>query len=132
MQQNVKILRPTVSVRILCLVICIVGGVIVASRVPDQFRQITAVAYGVLGVVWLTDLFRKRVVLHDSGLEIVSGSGSRVIPRTEIERVTWEKGCGASLKLCDGSWIGLPNVGLPPQSITNTIRAWLKKTGVES
>jgi len=86
----------------------------------------------VFGVLWLADIFTRRIVLGADNIRIISFSDyqCRTIPRTEIESVTWEKGCGASLIMRAGRGVRLPNVGRDPQGLTNTIRAWLEQTGV--
>jgi hypothetical protein len=101
---------------------------LVSMRVPERFRLMAGAGYAVLGAFWLADLFLTRIVLQADGIFIFSEFRSRTVPRAEIESVTWEKGCGASLKLRDGKWVRLPNAGQSPQGLTNTIRAWLKKT----
>ena len=73
--------------------------------------------------VWLT-----RVQLTSDGLYFRSGFESKFLPRKEIVSVTWEKGCGVSLKLVSGKWQKLPEVGRGAQAVTNSIRAWLKAT----
>ena len=56
-------------------------------------------------------------------LIVVSNFRERVVPRTEIESVTWEAGCGVSLKMNDGKWVKLPDYGHNAQGMTNSIRA---------
>lgn len=98
--------------------------------IPDRHRVWVVPVFAVVGALWLADAFTRRIVLWSDGIRIVSLSDfqSRTISRAEIDSVTWEKGCGASLKLRDGQWVRLPNVGRDPQGLTNTIRTWLRMT----
>jgi hypothetical protein len=86
------------------------------------------IGYAVIGALWLADLFLVRIELRADDILIFANFKSRTIPRSEIESVTWEKGGGAALKLRNGKWVNLPSAGQLPSSLTNTIRAWLKKT----
>jgi len=49
------------------------------------------------------------------------------IKKAEIQKVTWEAGCGVSVQLTNGSWHKLPGLGQNSQGVTNSIRAWLGK-----
>lgn len=50
------------------------------------------------------------------------------VPRTKIQKVTWEKGCGVAVWTKDKKWVKIPEIfGYNSQSMTNTIRAWVKK-----
>ena len=128
MQQSSKILRPKAGVRVLCLFIYLAGLVLLPLRMPGRFGVVVAAGYAVVGAFWLADIFLKRVVLQPNGILIFAAFRSHTYPRSEIESVKWESGCGASMKLRDGNWIRLPNTGQTPQGLTNSIRAWLKKT----
>ena len=98
--------------------------------IPDRYRVWVVPIYAVLGALWLADVFTRRIVLGADDIRIVSFSDYlyRSIPRAMIKSVTWEWGCGASLILHEGRGVRLPNVGRDPQGLTNTIRAWLKRT----
>ena len=136
MQSDTKVLRIKTGVSVLCVVIYIAGVVLLSLHLPfgisDRHRVWLVPAYAVLGVLWLADIFTRRIVLGPDSIRLVSFSDyqCRTILRTEIESVTWEKGCGASLIMREGRGVRLPNVGRDPQGLTNTIRAWLKKTGI--
>ena len=125
------VLQPKTGVKVLCTIVYLLGVSTLSIRtpfhLPDRFHLLIVLCYTIFGALWLTDIFLRRIVLHSDAIRILSLSDfqSRTIPRSEIESVTWEKGAGASLKLRDGKWIRLPNVGLNPQGLANTIRAWL-------
>ena len=47
------------------------------------------------------------------------------VPKTSIEKVSWEKGVGAYLKLGNGKFVHLPATGRSDQGIANSVRSWL-------
>ena len=136
MSQDTQLLRPTAGVRLLCVVIYIAGLVLLRVRLPfgitDHHRVWILPVYGLVGALWLLDLFTSRIVLTGDSICIISISDftSRTVRRVDIDRVTWEKRGGASIRLHDGKWVRLPSVGRDAQGLANTIRAWLKRTDV--
>ena len=132
MQQNTKVFRPKVGVRVLCVVIYVAAVVMLSLHLPfgisDSHRVWIVPIFVVFGALWLADVFLSRIILQSDGVRIVSISDfqRQTVPRAEIDSVTWERR-GAALKLRDGKWVRLPNVGQNPQGLANTIRAWLKK-----
>ncbi|HEX2854105.1 MAG TPA: hypothetical protein VHO24_12775 [Opitutaceae bacterium] len=48
------------------------------------------------------------------------------IPKEEIESVTWEAGCGVSLRMKSQTWRRIPDLGRA-QGVCNSVRAWLKR-----
>ncbi len=89
------------------------------------------VAFSGLFAFAFVELGRIHVTLDLKKITFDHGFRRREIPRSEIESVTWAKGAGVSLKLVDGRWVRLPGVGRTSQGLTNSIRAWLKRTGHE-
>jgi hypothetical protein len=74
------------------------------------------------------ELASTRLTIEGETLSFVKTFRTRVFHREDIDSVTWAKGCGVSIKLADGRWVQLPDLGPSPQGLTNTIRAWLKRT----
>src|SRR3569833_1310281 len=134
MSQDLQVLRPKTGVRILCVVIYLAGVTLLGLHLPfgisDRCRIWIVSTYAILGALWLVDVFTTRIVLTTESIRIISHFDfrSRTVPRVEIDSVTWEKGCGASIRLRCGSWVTLPNIGGNALDLTNTIRAWLKRT----
>jgi hypothetical protein len=134
MQTEAQILRPKLGVRTLCFAIYVAGLVLLMIHVPfdipSHHRVWIVPVFAIAGAFWLADAITRRIVLGSDRIRIVSISNfqSRTIARVEVESVTWEKGCGVSIKLRDGKWVRLPSVGRNAQGLTNTIRAWLKRT----
>lgn len=134
MPQDAETLRPKAGVRVLCIAIYVAGCVLIWFHlpfgIPEHLKTWIAPAYIVLGALGLADLLVTRIALGSDNLRIVSGFRSQTIPRAEIDKVTWAAGCGASLILRGGKGVPLPSVGRNAQGLTNTIRAWLKRTEV--
>ena len=66
------------------------------------------------------------VILKSGEIEFGSVLGRHTIRKEDIESVTWEKGCGVSLKLKDGGWQRVPDLH-NAQRVSAGIRAWLKR-----
>lgn len=92
------------------------------------WQRAASVLFAVLAVAALGELAVRRVELKPTGLLLVSGLRRRLVPREEIESVTWEKGAGVAIRLQDGQWVRMPDVGPGRQGLANSIRAWLKRT----
>ena len=123
--------RPsrTLWVITLATLLGFLGLALIPALLPSPLWQRVAVGILVLlSVVAIVELSQRRIVLHDDALELVSGFRRRSLPRSEIASVTWAKGAGASVQLADGTWVRLPDMGPGPQGLTNSVRAWLKRT----
>ena len=70
--------------------------------------------------------FSANIELGENELGITHNFRRSVIPRANIEKATWAKGCGVSLVLKDGSWVQVPDIGLNSQGLCNSVRAWAK------
>ena len=64
--------------------------------------------------------------LEESQLSFRETFRSTVIAKSDIEKVTWEAGCGSSVLLTNGQWVRLPDLGQNSQGVTNSVRAWLE------
>jgi hypothetical protein len=85
-------------------------------------------AFGLFASLGIIEAAVTRVILDEEGLVAVTLLSRKRYPRRDIERVTWETGAGVAIKLVDGQWAQLPDLGRNSQSVTNSIRAWLKRT----
>ena len=81
--------------------------------------------FGILGIAAFLDLSTSYIRLEEEALYLRSKFTSKCVPRTEIEKVTWEKGAGVSVQLLDGSWVQMPELLQNSQGLSNSIRAWL-------
>jgi len=73
----------------------------------------------------LIEILFSKIEVRPDGILIVSLSGRRFIARRDIESVTWEKGCGVSVRLRGGKWVRLPDLGHDARYVANSIREWL-------
>jgi len=92
--------------------------------------SVYSVGLGVIALLTLVgfaDGLMTRVELNDEGLTRVARFRRRFIPRAQIDSVTWEAGAGVAIRLTDGRWLRLPDVG-NSQARANSIRAWIKRT----
>ena len=85
-------------------------------------------AISLVGLVGLVELAWSRIVLSEAELEVRTLWTHKRYAASRVASVTWEAGCGVALKLSDGTWAKLPDLGYNSQGLTNTIRAWLKRT----
>ena len=67
-----------------------------------------------------------KVVLWPDRLEFGSIFGKKTVLKEEIESVTWEAGCGVSLRTKAQSWVRVPDLGRA-QGVCNSVRAWLDR-----
>ena len=81
----------------------------------------------VAGLGGLAELARSRIVLWETELEVRTLWHRRRYLASQVASVTWEAGSGVTLRLSDGSWAKLPDLGYNSQGLTNTVRAWLKR-----
>ena len=91
--------------------------------------SISSIGLGIVALlttVGFADGLMTRVELNDEGLTRVANFQRRFIPRAQIDSVTWEAGTGVAIRLTDGSWVRLPDVG-NSQARANSIRAWIKR-----
>ena len=58
---------------------------------------------------------------------IVDNLKKTKIPKTSIEKVSWEKGSGSFLKLVNGTFVKLPTTGRGEQGVVNCVRSWLNQ-----
>lgn len=85
-------------------------------------------AFALFLLAGAAESFTTSVRLAEDSLVVTSNFRRRTYPRAMLERVSWAGGVGVSLSLQSGGWVKLPYVG-NSQSVTNAIRAWLKRTG---
>ncbi|MDH3208533.1 MAG: PH domain-containing protein, partial [Gemmatimonadota bacterium] len=104
-----------------------VGTAVLFLREGVTAYSIGLALLDLLLAVGLTDALTTRVELNDEGLIRVANFRSRFVPRAQIESVSWEGGTGVAIRLTNGSWVRLPDVG-NSQARANSIRGWIKRT----
>lgn len=136
MTQHTQVLRPNPALKVVCVLIYLCALLLLTAHlpfgIPERYRVWTVTAFAAAGLFWLAHVFTTRIVLRRDSIRIVSLSSLQwqTIRRTQIDTVSWAKGCRPSLRLRDGTVIGLPNMGRTSQGLTNIIRAWLKRAEV--
>ena len=70
-----------------------------------------------------------KIELRTEGIATVTFFKKQFIAWENIDSVTWESGCGVSVKLKNGKWIKVPDFGHQSAGIANSIRAWINRTG---
>lgn len=96
-------------------------------RLDDWWLPLFFVCFGVVWFLASWECFVSYMHLGNEDLEYRMNFKRVRIKKTDIEKVTWEAGCGVSVQLVDGSWQKLPGLGQNSQGITNSIRAWLAR-----
>jgi hypothetical protein len=81
---------------------------------------------GALNIVAAVQHSMTQIILLPDRLEFGGIVGRTSIRKEEIESVTWEAGCGVSLRMKTQLWRRLPDLGRA-QGVCNSIRAWLKR-----
>ena len=80
-----------------------------------------------VGILGILELAVSRIVLSADVLETRDLFVRRRYEVSTIRGVKWEAGGGVSVELVQGGWAKLPELGYNSQSLTNTLRAWLKR-----
>lgn len=83
------------------------------------------IGFSILGIAGIVESFSMYIRLDETEIRFREIFRNTAIPRCDIVRVTWEAGCGVSLRLSDGTWAKVPDLGHNSQGLTNSIRAWL-------
>ena len=84
------------------------------------------IGFSVFGVAGIIESFLAYIRLEETEIRFRETFRTTAIQKDDIEKVTWEAGCGVSLKLRDGQWVKVPDLGQNSQGLTNSIRAWLR------
>ena len=86
----------------------------------------------VLGALGIAEVVTARVDLYPERIVIVSNLRKSAFPRGSFVRASWAKGVSVTLERSDGSFLKLPDVGGNSQGLTNSLRAWIKRSRVET
>ena len=101
-------------------------------RGDEWWLTVFFVCFGGLCLAGALESRASYMQLGDDELEFRRNFQRTIIEKSEIERVTWESGCGVSVKLRNGSWVAVPSFAKNSQGITNSIRAWLTERGAHA
>lgn len=84
-------------------------------------------ALGVCGLLITIDMKFSYLKLTKKHMIYHSDFKNQSYKKSLIKKVTWQKGCGVSIQLNNDEWKDIPSFNQNSQSMTNSIRAWLKK-----
>ena len=125
--------RPRVWLRFSSLAAAIALAIGAAYlRMQEDATAVTVLCavLSVAAAVGFVQTLTTCVKLEDDSLVISSWFGKKRYARATLESVTWEAGSGVALRLTDGTWLKLPELGHNSQALSNSIRAWLRRTEV--
>jgi hypothetical protein len=105
----------------------IVGATFTSLQFGWTLTSITLTIMSGLAVGGIVELATSRIVLSPNSLEAGSIWSRRRYAVTDVESVTWASGSGVSVKLSNGRWAKMPELGYNSQGLANTLRAWLKR-----
>jgi hypothetical protein len=130
-----QILRP--KRWLLALVTGVAGLFIAGAMFADgqsgwTFTSVTLAIMSGLAVAGVVEVATSRVVLSADTLEAGSIWSRRRYAAADIESVTWSAGSGVSVKLSNGRWAKMPELGYNAQGLANTLRAWLKRSSASA
>ena len=99
-----------------------------AAVVTYQLRGWNWVSIGmaaavVMGLAGVVETLVERVVLEDEALVVRRLWGTQRYSIADIDRVEEAKGVEPALRLKNGQWVKLPDVGY---HLGNSVRAWLR------
>jgi hypothetical protein len=80
----------------------------------------------IVGVLAVYEVFSSRVTLSGSSMDIVGLLGKRSFERSRISTVKVDGG-SVFVEIEGGGWVKLPELGRNKLSMSNTIRAWLRR-----
>lgn len=113
---------------LLCFSLFLTGAVFGFVTQGPSPTAIGFALLALLGALAVFEVFVVHVALLDTEISIATGWRRRRYQRSLLDHVTWAAGSGVSIRLVDGSWVRLPELGYNSQSLTNSIRAWLERT----
>jgi len=103
-----------------------VGAVLLLRRGAQDWTGLGLAAFALLAAAGFLDATVSRLEMDGDSLHVVSLFRRRRYVRSAIVKVQWEGGSGVGLRLSDGSWVELPDLGRNIQGLAHTLRAWLK------
>ena len=128
-ETKAQVLRPAKTIAVALFVF----GSVLAAVGGWQMRKSEGLSvahaimlFGALNIAGAIQHLLARIVLLSDRIEFGGPFGRTSIAKTEIESVTWEAGCGVSLRMKSQSWRRIPDLGRA-QGVCNSIRAWLKR-----
>jgi hypothetical protein len=91
-----------------------------------SLTSIVLIGLAAVACAGVVEVATSRIILSDDGIDFGPVWSRKRYTAAQIESVTWASGAGVSLRLSQG-WVQLPELGYNSQSLTNSVRAWLKR-----
>jgi|GEM_PF-1836014 len=91
---------------------------------PMNWVALSFYAFTLFSFGGLIELLMTHLMLYPDSIHFRHKFKKTIITKNEFEKITWEKGCDASILLKNGRWIPIPTPGVSAQGMCNTIRAW--------
>jgi hypothetical protein len=127
--KDAKVLKPSRNAGIFMLVV----GLALAAGGGWRMKEVgrfslphLVMLFGILVTAAAVEHFFSGIHLFPDRLEYGNPFWKKSIRKEEIESVTWEAGCGVSLRMKSQTWRKIPDLGRA-QGVCNSIRSWLKK-----
>jgi hypothetical protein len=125
-EQTFRMSRWLTGALSLMTVLCGGGAmVLVWQQGLDAISLMVSVVAFLLAIGTL-DAIRTRVTLSGEEIVVVRGFRRQRLFRGHIESVSWKQGKGVALRLDDGMWVRLPEVG-DGRGQAASIRAWVER-----
>jgi hypothetical protein len=106
----------------------IIGATFTYSQFGWTFTSVTFAIMSGAGIGGIVEVATSRILLSADSLETGSIWSRRRYAVADIESVTWASGSGVSVKLSNGRWAKMPELGYNAQGLANTLRTWLKRS----
>ena len=81
--------------------------------------------FSIVAIIAFLECYTSYIELEEGAICFRSKFATRRLSKTAIEKVTWEKGTGVSVRLTDGNWVQMPELFQNSQGLSNSMRAWL-------
>ena len=111
---------------------CVAGAMFTLRHSGWTFVSVTFVGMSIVACAGILEVATSRVVLGEASLESGSVWSHRRYAVADIVSVTWEAGAGVTVKLANGGWAKLPDLGYNSLGLANSLRAWLKRRRASS
>jgi hypothetical protein len=126
-----KVIRATSWYRIVTLLAAALFFVVpLALFYTHGLSWVTSISFlfPAIGILAAYEVFSSRVILGDNSIDIVSSLRKRSFDRSQVSTVKVDGGRVFIKIEGDAGWVELPELGRNSLSMSNTIRAWLRRT----
>lgn len=93
---------------------------------PSRLIAFASLLLPAVGALAICEVFRSRIILDDSSIEIVGLLGRRHVEKSRVSQVKLDGGV-VFIQIEGGRWVELPHLGRSPLGVSNTVRAWHRR-----